>query len=213
MSKWSEEDKEVARLLLEQGLLPREVSAEINIPENTINGWKVSWFIRSKRSYKELYQGTVGEVQQRLIKIMREAPEVSYNYFNSSSSNVPPATAYRKYFGSWSAALEAAGVAATGQKQDKQTTLYLVEFDGFYKIGITQQTVDQRLGGRYPPYKVIGTIKFESLSEAKQEEKRLLTLIKEYKYIPTDFPVEGRGFTECFKVSKNKLEEIFVKLL
>lgn len=213
MSKWTEEDKEVARLLLQQGLTARDVSVEIDIPEGTINGWKNIWAIRNKKSYKEIYSGTVGEVQQRLIKLMQEAPEVSYSYFNSSTSNVPPATTYRKYFGSWSAALDAAGLVVSNQKGARSTKVYLVEFDGFYKLGITQQTVDQRLGGRYPEYKILGTIQFNTLAEAKKEEARLLGLIKEYKYIPTNFPVEGRGFTECFKVSKSKLEELFGKML
>jgi hypothetical protein len=151
---------------------------------------------------------------------MQEAPEVCYNYFNSANSGVPPATTYRKYFGTWTAALEAAGVVAKEagggrnvQKEDKVTLLYLVEFEDFYKIGITQQTVDQRLGGRYPAYKILCTKEFNTLAEAKRVEARLLTEVKHKQYIPTNFPAEGRGFTECFKMTKSEFEEFFQKML
>jgi hypothetical protein len=220
LRKYTQEDKEVVKLLLEQGMSPRGVSAETDIPEGTINGWKGKWGIRHKNSYKDLYKGTVGEVQQRLIKIMQEAPEVCYNYFNSANSGVPPATTYRKYFGSWTAAREAAGVVAKEegrghsiQKEDKITLLYLVEFEDFYKIGITQQTVDQRLGKRYPAYKILWTKEFNTLAEAKREEARLLTEVKHKQYIPTNFPAEGRGFTECFKMAESEFEEFFQKML
>ena len=219
MTKWVEEDKELAKLLLEQGMTVQQVSNEIDIPFGTINNWKLKWGIKHKNSYKEIYTGTVGEVQERLIELMRAAPEISYSYFNSADSPVPPATTYRKYFGSWSAAMVAAGVSNSPkvsvgvQKAGKCTTLYLVEFEDFYKIGITQQTVHQRLGGRYPRYKILAEKVFDTPYLAKVEEKRLLQLVKPYKYIPTNFPVEGRGFTECFKISKTQLEAFFQDLL
>lgn len=223
MKKYTDEDKELVRLLLEQGMNIYEVSAETDVPTGTVQGWKSKWGIKRKNGYKELYKGTVGEVQERLIKLMQEAPEISYNYFNSKESNVPPATAYRKYFGSWTAALDAAGVTSTKtegykvgtstQRHDKLTTLYLVEFEDFYKIGITQQTVHQRLGGRYPVYTIRYTKEYPTLHEAKREETRLLELVKYNKYIPTNFPAEGRGFTECFQMPKNEFEDFLQNLL
>lgn len=138
--------------------------------------------------------------KEQLIEIMRAAPVVTYDYFNSKDNDLPAATTYRRYFGSWSAALEAAGIQQNNSvmKSDKATRVYLVEFDGFYKVGITQQTVKQRLGGRYPEYKVIMELEFEDLSQAKEVEKSWLETVADYRYVPTNFPTEGRGFTECF---------------
>jgi hypothetical protein len=141
--------------------------------------------------------------KEQLIEIMQNAPVISYDYFNSKDNDLPAATTYRRYFGSWSAALEAAGVSAANStmKPDRKTTLYLVEFeDQVFKIGITQQTIQQRLGGRYPKYTIILEILFDTLAEAKTAEKLWLQNIREFKFVPGNFPVEGRGFTECFKL-------------
>lgn len=112
---------------------------------------------------------------------MQEAPQVSYAIFNSKDSGVPPATAYRKYFGSWENALKEAGVITTATHlEDKPTIVYLVEFDGFYKIGMTQQTVDQRLGKRYGPYEILLQIT-TSYEEAVKLEKQWLNNVKKKK--------------------------------
>jgi len=138
--------------------------------------------------------------KEQLIEIMKNAPIVTYDYFNSKDSGMPAATTYRRYFGSWSAALEAAGIeqSSSVMKPNKPTKVYLVEFDGFYKVGITQQTVKQRLGGRYPDYKIILELEFDNLQEAKKVETSWLEAVKHCKFVPTNFPLEGRGFTECF---------------
>lgn len=197
---WGYEDKECVRLLSAEGMSARDIEKETGIPLGTIHGWRRSWGITTKNKYDELYKGTVGEVQERLIKIMQEAPVVTYTYFNSKDSGTPAATTYRKYFGSWDNALSAAGITnSCTMKPGKPTRIYLVEFEGFYKIGITQQTVHERLGGRYPPYKVIIDIE-TTLEEAKNIEKDWLKTVKPFQFIPTTFPSEGRGFTECFKI-------------
>jgi hypothetical protein len=221
MTNWTDEDKEVVKALLLEGLTSEQVSAETEIPKGTINGWKSKWQIRHKNSYKELYKGTVAEVQAKLIELMKSAPEVGYAYFNSADSNVPPATTYRKYFGSWSNALAAAGITSNSstskksfsQKETKETVVYLVKFDEFYKIGTTQQTISQRLGGRYPSYTIVTTKSFPTLLQAKEVEKSILSLVKDCKYIPTNFPAEGRGFTECFKPDVETLDQVLSQLV
>ena len=196
---WTQEDKDCAKLLSESGMTAREVGVETGIPSGTIVGWRKGWGISTKNNYKGLYKGTVEEVQARLIKIMQEAPIVSYMAFNSKDSGTPAATTYRKYFGSWENALTAAGVSnSCSLKSDRATIVYLVEFDGFYKVGITQQTVAQRLQA-HPQYTIVMQIQ-GTLEEAKRIEAQWLDNIKHLKYIPTTFPAEGRGFTECFKV-------------
>jgi len=84
------------------------------------------------------------------------------------------------------------------QKPDKLTKLYLIEFDGFYKIGTTQQSMNQRFGGRYPSYEVVLILEM-ALEEALRMESAWLNNVKDYKYVPDCFPKEGRGYTECFK--------------
>lgn len=197
---WNTEDKECAKLFSEQGLSAREISNEMSIPENTIKYWRKAWGHSSKNTSPDLYKGTIEEIRARLIDIMHAAPIVTYTYFNSKDSGTPAATTYRKYFGSWEAALEAAGIVNTSTlNRDKPTTVYLVEFDGFYKIGITQQTVHQRLGGRYPKYEIVMQVT-TTLEEAKALERKWLDAVKHTQYVPEDFPIEGRGFTECFKL-------------
>ncbi len=84
------------------------------------------------------------------------------------------------------------------QKPDRLTKVYLIDFGTFYKIGTTQQTITQRFGGRYLPYEVVMIVE-TSLEEALLLEAKWLKNVKEFKYVPDCFPVEGRGFTECFK--------------
>lgn len=199
MVKWTDEDRELVALFADQGLGIQETADEMGITTSQVRYLRGSSRISTKGVYKHLYQGTEEEVKERLIKILQDAPIKTYTYFNSKDSGTPAATTYRKYFGSWSAALEAAGVVNYSNMQPtKPTTVYLVEFDGFYKVGITQQTVNQRLGKRYGNYTIIMQIT-TTLKEALEVEKRWLKNVKEFQYIPQDFPSEGRGFTECFK--------------
>lgn len=200
MSKWSEEDKQLVVEFSNQGMGLDEIAAEMEITRQEVSYLRARTKYSSLNSYKDLYNGTIEEVQQRLIKIMQGATKVTYTYFNSKDSGTPAATTYRKYFGSWENALEAAGVSSVSAlKEDRSTTVYLVEFEGFYKVGITQQTVHQRLGGRYPMYEIVMQIEC-SLKEAKEIETTWLKNVKHLQYIPPTFPVEGRGFTECFKI-------------
>lgn len=201
MKKWSDDDKNLVKECTLAGWSIEDIAAEMDISRNEVKYLRRHAGVSSKNSYKDLYKGTDNEIRDRLIKVMQEAPIVSYMYFNSKESNTPAATMYRKYFGSWEAALLAAGVAnICTLKKDKPTILYLVHFlEGFYKIGITQQTVHQRLGGRYPKYDIVLQHHL-SLEEAQKLEKLWLNNVKDFKYIPDNFPSEGRGFTECFKV-------------
>lgn len=209
-SKWSDDDKNLVAEFTKQGYSLEEIAAEMEITRDEVKYLRQCTKSSSRRSNRELLKGSLEEVQARLIKIMQDSPIIGYAYFNSKDSGTPAATTYRKYFGSWENALRAAGrhtnenagndvINKFSMKPDRPTTVYLVEFDGFYKIGITQQMIAQRLGGRYPPYNIVMQID-TSLEEAKAIEKTWLENVKHLQYIPTSFPAEGRGFTECFKV-------------
>lgn len=155
--KWTDEDNETIRVLSEAGFTAREIASEMECSEDTVKRKKSVLNIRTKSN-----RGGRPEeyTKEQLITIMQTAPVCTYDYFNSKESGLPSATTYRKYFGSWTAALEAAGISPNTSvlKEDKPTTLYIVEFEDFYKIGITQQTVPQRLGGRYPAYTIRYTV-------------------------------------------------------
>lgn len=73
------------------------------------------------------------------------------------------------------------------------TKVYLVKFDGFYKIGITNHSVEQRLA-KFPPYKIIEVLDFPSREIALKVEKYLLDRVDRFE--PDNLP---NGHTECFK--------------
>ena len=136
---------------------------------------------------------------EELLEILKKSDNPTYNYFNNSANNTPSAVTYVKRFGSWASALERAGLQPNkvGLKPYEGTTVYLVDFGECYKIGITQQSLDDRLAG-YPDYSVVFTLDSLSLSEAKLVEKSWLENVKEFKVFAKNFP-RNRGYSECFK--------------
>jgi len=85
------------------------------------------------------------------------------------------------------------------QKPDKLTKVYLIDFGDFYKVGTTQQAIQERFRSGYPKYEVLFYIE-TTLQEAKQLENTWLNNVKHLQYIPDCFPKQGRGYTECFKL-------------
>ena len=75
--------------------------------------------------------------------------------------------------------------------------VYLVEFDGYYKVGITQQPINNRFIG-YPKYEVLLTLSCSNLKEAKDIEAEWLKNVSNLSYYAPDFP-RNNGSTECFK--------------
>lgn len=63
-------------------------------------------------------------------------------------------------FGSWNKAVLAAGLDLNTGKliNSKETILYLVQFEKFKKIGITQRTIKDRLVG-FPDYEILDQAK------------------------------------------------------
>ena len=83
----------------------------------------------------------------------------------------------------------------------KPTILYLVEFDGFYKIGITQKSIKERFYGA-PEYRVVDYLSTD-LEFAFEMEASIKKFIE--PFIPENKWFERNGKTECFK-SAIKLE-------
>lgn len=154
------------------------------------NALKLANKSTSSRSYTE----------EELLDILKNSPIKSYNYFNDKDNNTPSAVTYVRRFGSWANALERAGLPTNefSLNKNKETHVYLIEFeDTVYKVGITQQSIRSRFSG-YPKYEVILTIT-TSLKEAKDIERVWLDNVKQFKYVPSNFP-RNNGATECFKM-------------
>lgn len=211
--KWTDEDHELLRCMSEAGFTAREIATELDCSENTVKHKKSVLGISTRsNSYKPKYHdtktgGNYGGgrpkkyTKEQLIEIMKAAPIHTYDYFNSKDSGLPAGTTYRAYFGSWESALIAAGLDPneSTMKENVPTTVYLLDFGDFYKIGITQQPLNKRFGSRYPAYHVVLTME-TSLQEARLIEKQWLDAVKQYQYVPSTFPYEGGGHTECFKL-------------
>jgi len=115
----------------------------------------------------------------------------------------------RKQFGSWGAALEAAGLTGNiGGKMDldKPTTLYLLDFGEFKKVGITQRELKQRFTGA-PAYTVLDTVT-TTLEQAVEFETAVLNTVKSRQFVPADLYFERRGKTECFIGCETQLEQL-----
>ena len=117
---------------------------------------------------------------------------------------------YRHYirveFGSWTKALFAAGMRSkVGGVMDstRPTTLYLLDFGEFYKVGITQRDLKYRFRGA-PKYEIIDFY-CSDLNHVAALEQEILSKVKR---IRPDHPWFSRqGKTECFS-SKAKLESL-----
>lgn len=108
---------------------------------------------------------------------------------------------YRHYikeeFGGWTKALEAAGLAQNcGGLLDysKPATLYLLKFDGFYKIGITQRPLSQR-AAKFPSHEILDTY-CSDLDEILALEREILSKVERFQ--PDLSWFERNGKTECF---------------
>lgn len=108
-------------------------------------------------------------------------------------------------FGGWSSALKLAGLDPNDSSlvPNKETTLYLVDFGEFKKVGITQRSIEERFKGE-PEYIVLDSVGFSCLEEALETEREILRNMREFR-------VSGdirRGASECFKFTCTLLEEI-----
>lgn len=81
-----------------------------------------------------------------------------------------------------------------------KTTLYLVRFDGFYKVGITQQKIKDRFRGA-PDYLLIDSLD-TTLNEAWELEKLIKNSEQVLKIEPNHPWFVRNGRTECFITKK-----------
>lgn len=95
---------------------------------------------------------------------------------------------------------QVSGGQSAGFDINKPTIVYLLQFEGFYKVGVTQQKITYRFAGA-PSYTVVDFIEVD-LEEALQFEKELKRAVKPMQYIAEHPWFERNGKTECFKTEK-----------
>lgn len=104
---------------------------------------------------------------------------------------------------------QTSGGQSSGFDPGKPAKVYLLDFGGFHKIGITQQKISYRFAGA-PAHTVLDYVETD-LDNAMYLEKELKKSIRPYQYIAEHPWFERNGKTECFKTDQpiRYLEDIF----
>ena len=133
---------------------------------------------------------------EELLDILRNSDTKTVMHFRDNK-DLPHSIIYERRFGSWNNALDLAGCLHNkgGIDPTKSTTVYLVDFGEYYKIGITQRDIKVRFYG-YPKYSVVFILENLSLQDALNIEKEWIHNVRDYKYEPINLIA---GHTECFK--------------
>lgn len=198
--RWNNDDTECLKAMREDGWEVKDIAEEMGYSKSTIEYWirKLNLLVHKKWTDDEdslmIYLVTQGYNNTECCEILgRSMDNVKHRKMLLNLTKK-----YLTYTRIEKREVSADSSYRYSQKPDKLTKVYLIEFEGFYKVGTTQQSITQRFGNRYPKYEVIFYIEV-SLTEALKIEKEWLNNVKHLKFVPTTFPEEGRGFTECFK--------------
>ena len=150
----------------------------------------------STKGYELIQAGRL-EKYKKIHPSREELIEIIQQYQSRDACPGFYMSSINKEFGSWSAGLKAAGLSSKiGGLFDstKPTTLYLLKFDEFYKIGITQRKIEQRFRGA-PNYSVLDQY-CSDLDEILSLEREILSKVERFQ--PKDRWFERNGKTECF---------------
>ena len=79
--------------------------------------------------------------------------------------------------------------------KNKQTTLYYIKIDGFFKIGLTQGTIYKRFKDEQIIYEILYTELFEDGWEAFKTEQQILKETRHLSVTKEESPIKG-GWTE-----------------
>lgn len=198
---WDSDTIEFMRACLEQNWTAKEIAAELGCSEDTIKKKKVQLGLSGivKRGARNDW-GVKKYTDKELLEILRVSENKTYAYFTRGGKGLPAAATYVNRFGSWGNALRLAGLPPNKctMLRDRATKVYLIDFGDFYKVGVTQQALEDRFAG-YPKYSIVLLLEYNDLKSALSKESEWLNNVSEYAYIPTNLPTEGRGFTECFQ--------------
>lgn len=139
----------------------------------------------------------------RSKKYLNMSEQALINEINKfkTADNSPNALYYavKKHFGSWSNGVIAAlGDTNTGGlfDSDKTTIVYLLEFDDFIKVGITQQPLEKRFK-KFPQHSLIDSITTD-LDNAKKIESSIHKKLIKYSFNKIPPGLDRNGYTECF---------------
>lgn len=183
--RWNNDDSECLKTMRDNGWEVEEIATEMGFSVGTIENW-----IRKCNLVKFRKWSKDEDIQLETLVLDGKSNTICSDIMDRSVD----AIRNRKVI----LGLIEDKLITYSQKADKPTKVYLIDFGNFYKVGTTQQTISQRFGRKYPKYEVIFFIE-TTLEEALKIEKEWLNNVKHLKFVPTTFPEEGRGFTECFK--------------
>lgn len=194
---WLESEEDELLILRELDYTYSEIAEILGRTKDSV-AIKVQNLIREGRTEPKLPNSYTKE---QLIDIVKQYKKVTLCPYDKLYH-------IKKQFGSWSNAAAEAGISISGLDPSISTTLYLLDFGDFYKVGITQQSIKQRFYGVVLDYIVLDYLD-TTLSEAKQLENELLKHIKQYAVRPEQ--LKNNGSTECFKTDQpiRQLEDIF----
>ncbi len=198
---WSNAEIATLKELVSMGIGNIEIALLMNRGISSINHKKRALNLSNIRSwYEHIFKGTQEETRSILLEILRNTDNTTAAYFNNPNNMLPNTSTYQRYFGSWNNALIMAGLPINpkGLSPTKDTILYVVKFHDFYKVGITQRSIEVRLK-QHPKYTVVTSHIFP-YEKACSIEKTCLAAVSTYRYTPNKdkFP---SGFTECFSES------------
>lgn len=209
---WTEEEELEFIRLRQENKDNKEIATLLNKTHDSVKK-KASEFLNAgiiegisrKGKYKTGPRTKLDLPRDTLLGIVKE-------YVSAEACPTHYLSNIRRVFGTWTKALEEAGISGNiggNMTRDRLTSVYLLVFDGFYKIGLTQQQIKSRFSGA-PTYTVLDVL-VTDLDNALYLEKELKKTIKRIQYIAEHPWFERNGKTECFKTDQpiRQLEDIF----
>lgn len=194
--KWTEEEDN----LLKAGVM--------ELPGRTLSA------IRTRRRNKGLCkpQANTNLTDEELLNLVRKYQTHNAMAYSRDQSDPSPKIVVTR-FGSWEKAAQLAGLdrQVSGVRPDRETWVYLVKIQDFYKIGVTQGDVLSRFKVKgIKEVTVLDSVKMGNLGEALELEAELLNLVKPFKFRA---PI-SEGFTECFRLGMDlgQLEQLYSTL-
>lgn len=190
--KWTPEEHEVLYYLKSQGLKWSEIASQIG---RTLESCKTHY----KRGYGFPILGYNDWSDDKLLDLVRKYKGKNVINYKRDAGE-PSAGVIERRFGSWSEAMKLAGVPVNSGNLDlnKETSLYLIDFGEFKKIGITQRTVEERFP--HLDFKLLDLVKYDELIPAWETEQELLEILRPWQFVAEE--LIGNGATECFKLDE-----------
>lgn len=193
--KWTTEEENLLINFRNEGRSYSYIAKQLNRSEVAVKQ-RGSLLIRAGRLKGKTQVAKRFFTSEELLEIVRNYhSHDALKRASSGNPDLPNPKTIQERFGSWAEArLLAKAGSSPGQMQKHwPTILYLVKFENYYKIGITQRTVRERFWG-YPEYELIDQILYPDLESAYNNEQNILSKVNLYDAKD----LSGKGKTECF---------------